>query len=130
MAVDAEIRKLFQRPNFGTITTLLKDGHPITHVMWVDCDDDHVLINTEIHRVKYHNVKRDPRVSVTVWDARDPYVYAEVRGRLVGEVRGTSAREHIDALSMKYRGVPYSDARIHSERVILKIAPDRQRGPR
>ena len=68
----------------------------------------------------------DPRVTITVWDAKNPYAYVEVRGRVVGEVRGQLARDHIDALSRRYTGHRYT-ADITSERVIMRIAPDRQR---
>jgi PPOX class probable F420-dependent enzyme len=121
-------KKLAQEDNFGTITTLGRDGTPMTHVMWVDCDDDHVLINTETGRAKYRNVKRDPRVSVTVWDKADHYTYAEVRGVVVDTILGPEAREHIDKLSVKYTGQPYDGSAIQTERVILKIKPERQRG--
>jgi hypothetical protein len=66
-------------------------------------------------------------VSVTIVDAGDPYRYVEVRGRVVGTVRGPEAREHIDKLSQKYHGRPYDPSMIQSERVILRIAPERQR---
>lgn len=125
--IDDGVKELAQAANFGTITTLMRDGSPSTHVMWVDADDEHVLINTEIGRMKYRNVKRDPRVVVTVWDSDDPYKYAEVRGEVVGEVRGPEARAHIDALSQKYMKRDYSERAIQTERVILKIRPTRQR---
>jgi PPOX class probable F420-dependent enzyme len=124
--VEPEVKKLAQGANFATITTLMKDGSPVTHVMWIDADDDHILINTETHRAKYKNIERDPRVSVTIWDAENPYTYAEVRGPVVETVLGAPARQHIDELSYKYHGHEYQ-GEIKSERVILKIAPDRQR---
>jgi general stress protein 26 len=93
--------------------------------MWVDADDDHILVNTEVHRAKYKNVQRDPRVSVVIWES-DPNGYAEVRGRVVSEIRGPEARAHIDELSQKYEGHPFENP-VVSERVILKIAPDSQR---
>ena len=99
---------------------------PATHVMWVDADADHLLINTEVHRAKFAAVERDPRVTVMVWVLDDPYAYAEVRGRVVETVRGPEARAHIDALSQKYRGRDYDPSIITSERVILRIAPDVQ----
>ena len=99
----------------------------MTHVMWVDADDDHVLINTEVHRAKFKAVEGDPRVTVTIWAKDDPYTYGEVRGRVVETVRGPEARAHNDALSRKYRGRDYDPGNITSERVILRIAPDVQR---
>ncbi|MDQ3877395.1 MAG: PPOX class F420-dependent oxidoreductase [Actinomycetota bacterium] len=121
-----EIKKLAQAPNFATITTLMQDGSPATHVMWVDADDDYILINTETGRAKYENVRQDPRVSVVIWDRDDPYSYAEIRGRVVETTTGVEARQHIDELSYKYNGREYT-TEIKTERVILKIAPERQR---
>jgi PPOX class probable F420-dependent enzyme len=125
--IEDFVKQLAQGPNFGTITTLLRDGSPATHVMWVDCDDEFMLLNTETGRAKYRNVERDPRVSVVVWDADDPITYVEVRGRVVETVAGQEARDHIDKLSVKYDGKPYDGTKIKTERVILKIAPERQR---
>jgi PPOX class probable F420-dependent enzyme len=125
--IDEKIRELAQQDNFGTITTLLRDGTPSTHVMWVDADDEHMLINTETGRAKFKNIQRDPRVSVVVINKENPYEYAEVRGRVVETVAGEVARRHIDELSLKYNGKPYPPDAIQTERVILKIAPDRQR---
>lgn len=128
--IDAKIKALAKGANYGTISTLLSDGSPVTHVMWIDADDSHMIINTEIHRVKFKNIQRDPRASVVVWDAENPYRYGEVRGSVVEVITGPEARHHIDELSMKYRGQPYDPNAITSERVILKIAADRQRPPR
>lgn len=124
--IDEPARTLAKQGNFAAFTTLLPSGQPMTHVMWVDCDDEHLLINTETHRTKYRNVLEDPRVTVTIWDRIDPYHYAEVRGRVVECVTGPHARAHIDTLSNRYVGHPYPTATI-GERVILKIAQDRQR---
>ena len=126
-AVEPAVRDLATGPNFAAFSVVLTSGQPMTHVMWVDADDDHVLINTEVHRAKFRAVERDPRVTVTIWERDDPYSYAEVRGRVVETIRGDAARDHIDALSRKYRGRDYDPAAITSERVILRIAPDVQR---
>lgn len=125
--LDDNLRTLAQGKNFAAFTTLLPSGHPMTHVMWVDADDDHVYINTETGRQKFRNVERDPRVTVTVIDTQNPYRYAEVRGRVIETIRGDKARQHIDTLSEKYTGGPYNPDAIGTERVILKIAPQRQR---
>lgn len=124
--LDATARDLAKGKNFAALTTILPSGQPSTQVMWVDTDDDHILINTEVHRQKFTNVSKDPRVTVTVIDADNPYHYAEIRGRVTDKVTGPEARAHIDALSDKYTGGPYSTP-IQSERVILKITPERVR---
>lgn len=125
MALDPDVRDFIGAgANFAALTTLFDDGTPQTQLMWVGADDDHVLVNTEVHRAKYRNMQRDPRVTVTVWDADDPYSYVEVRGRVVDTEGGEAARAHIDALSRRYTGHDYAN-QITSERVIVKVEPDR-----
>jgi PPOX class probable F420-dependent enzyme len=112
--------------NFATIAVQLPNGQIASHVMWVDADADQLLVNTEVHRAKYRAIQQHPEVTVTVWDAANPYRYAEVRGTVSGEVRGDGARTHIDTLSQRYLGHDYA-APIQSERVVLRITPLRQR---
>ncbi len=97
----------------------------MNNIMWVDCDEDHLLINTEVHRAKFKAMQADPRVSVTIWEAGNPLNRCEVRGTVVDTVTGTAARDHIDQLSRKYFDTDYENP-IESERVIVKIAPNRQ----
>jgi PPOX class probable F420-dependent enzyme len=123
--VHPMVLELASGQNFAALTTLLPGGHPQTQVMWVDANEQHLLVNTEVHRQKFRNVERDPRVTVTIWDMEDPYRFVEVRGEVVEKVKGQEAREHIDQLSHKYRGKPYQ-TQIQSERVVLRIAPSRQ----
>ena len=93
--------------------------------MWVDADDEQILINTEIHRAKYKAIQQHPEVTVTIWDAANPYRYAEVRGK--GHRRGPRRRRpgpHRHP-SQRYLGHDYG-ATIQSERV---VAADRARPP-
>jgi PPOX class probable F420-dependent enzyme len=125
MALDEELRTFATAGNFAALTTLFADGSPQTQVMWVDADDEHILINTEVHRAKFRNVERDPRVTVTIWQHDDPYRYVEVRGEVTDIVRGPAAREHIDRCAHRYFGRPYPGEQIASERAILLITPTR-----
>ena len=124
--IEEGIKELAQGPNFATISTFLPSGRIQTNVMWVDADDEHILVNTEIHRQKFKNVTADPRATVVVWDHENPYRFAEIRGRVIDKVTGPEARAHIDKLSRKYGGRDYNEDAIQTERVILRIAPDRQ----
>ena len=123
--LDEAIKKLATGKNIAAVTTLLPDGTPMTQPLWVDADDDHLLLNTEVHRQKFRNIQRDPRITVAIWDSADPYLYVEVRGEVAETVRGPEARAHIDELARKYTGGDYPGV-VQSERVILKVAPTRR----
>ena len=124
--LDQTIRTLAATgQNFAAVTTLLPDGTPMTQPMWVDADDEHLLLNTEVHRQKFRNISRDPRITIAIWDPNQPYNYVEVRGEVIETITGPEARSHIDQLSQRYMGRDYP-GQIESERVILKIAPTKR----
>lgn len=123
--LEARIVELARSKALAAVTTLLPDGTPMTQPLWVDTDGEHLLLNTEVHRQKFKNISRDPRLTAAIVDPANPYAYVEVRGRVVETVTGPEARAHIDALAQKYTNADYA-GKIDSERVILKVAPDRQ----
>ncbi|WP_084126273.1 PPOX class F420-dependent oxidoreductase [Demequina sp. NBRC 110054] len=116
-------RTLAKGRTFATLTTLRSDGSPTAQVMWIDCDEDHLLINTETHRAKYRHMRADPRVAIVLVDSADPYRYVEVRGIAEEFILGERALDHIDSLSHRYFGRPYDRGIIASERVLVRIAP-------
>jgi PPOX class probable F420-dependent enzyme len=124
--IDPEVRALAQGANHAVVTTVMPDGSLQSALTWVDVDDEHVLVNTELDRQRTRNVQRDPRVTVLIIRDGDWYHIAEVRGRVVDVIGGDRARAHIDELSHRYTGGPYAQP-IASERVILKVVPERQR---
>jgi general stress protein 26 len=93
--------------------------------MWVDTDGENILINTEIHRFKYKNILKDPRVTVMIWKHDDPFKFVEIRGEVIGEITGQEARENIDKLSEKYWNKLYPFP-IQTERVVLIIKPNKE----
>lgn len=124
--LEEKAKQLLTGTNYAAITTLMPNGQPQTHPVWVDTDGEHVLVNTERHRQKARNVVRDPRATVMVWSRDDMWSWAEIRGEVVEVVGGPEARDHIDQLANKYLGVEKYGNPIQTERVILKILPHRQ----
>ena len=117
-------RPLLGAPQFAVLATLMPDGSPQASTVWVDTDGDDVLVNTAEGRVKPANVRRDPRVALTVWDRDDPYRQLIIRGR-VSELTHDGAEDHIDELSRRYTGrFPYPWRSEGEARVILRIRPD------
>ena len=106
MALDNKTIQMASGANYAAFTTLFDTGSPQTHVMWVDTDGEHILINTEIHRVKYKNIKNDARVNVMIWKKDDSFKFVEIRGHVVGEISGDEAEENINKLSLIHISEP------------------------
>ena len=124
--LEPAIRDLAQGKNFAALTVIPASGHPMTHVMWIDADDEHILVNTVIGRAKARAMDADPRVTVAIWDAANPYSYAEIRGYVVGTTAGAEAADSIEKLSHKYTGAAYAFGPT-DDRIIYRVAADRQR---
>jgi general stress protein 26 len=63
LKIDTDLAALVTVPSFAVFTTLGSGGGPSSHVMWVDHDDEHLLINSEMHRQKVKNVAKDSLAS-------------------------------------------------------------------
>lgn len=124
--LDPAIRDLAQAKNFAALTVIPTSGHPMTHIMWVDADDECLIINTDSNRAKAAAMDHDPRVTIAIWDQNNPYHYAEVRGRVVGVTSGQAAADHIEKMAGKYVGGPYTFGPT-DQRLIYRIQPIRQR---
>jgi PPOX class probable F420-dependent enzyme len=116
---------LLRNKNWGTVTTLRADGSPHATPVWIDTDGEHVLFNTSIGRAKERELRRDPRVAVTVLPAEDQQSgYVSVTG--TAELSEEGAKEHIDKLAKKYLGVDeYPYLQPGERRVIVTVTPDR-----
>ena len=103
---DPSIAKLFEEKNFAFLATLMKGGSPHVTPTWVDIDkgNNTILINTAKGRVKHKNISRDPRVGVSVVDSSNPYHMVSIRGKVIEEINGKEADDHIDKLAKKYLG--------------------------
>jgi PPOX class probable F420-dependent enzyme len=118
------VRKLFEEANFGHLATLMPDGSPQVTPMWVDFDGEYILVNTAEGRQKPRNIRRDPRVAISILRHDSPFSFATVRGRVV-EVTREGAEEHIDRLAKKYMGQDrYPFRQPGEQRIIFKIAPE------
>ena len=123
--LDENSLKLIREKNFAFLATIDSRGHPQVTPIWVDSDGEFVLLNTAIGRVKQKNTKRNPRVAVAVLDMNNPYRYAAIRGRVVEQITGQTAEDHIDKLAKKYLNKDkYPFRQAAEKRVILKIAPE------
>jgi PPOX class probable F420-dependent enzyme len=106
MELPEKVKAMLDGTNFAHVATLNADGSPQNTVVWADRDGDLITFNTAEGRVKTDNMRRDPRVSISIYQEGTPYINAAIMGRVV-KMTHDGADEHIDSLSMKYMGEPY-----------------------
>lgn len=123
-ALSEGVKKLFLEANFGHLATLMADGSPQVTPVWVDLEDGRILVNSAEGRTKPRNVRRDPRVAISITRQDNPYASAFIRGRVV-EMRHEGADELIDKLAKKYIGQDrYPWRQAGERRVIMVIEPE------
>ncbi len=119
-------RTLIEEPNFGFLATVMEDGSPQVSPVWVDLENGYVRVNTATGRVKDRNMRREPRVAISVADRNNQYSKVDIRGRVVDIVEGDEAERHIDSLAKKYMHEDVYPWRQPGERrVLVRIEPER-----
>ncbi len=126
--IPSQYMDLFNKPAFAALATLMPSGQPQVTPVWCDFAGGQVLVNTARGRQKDKNMRRDPRVTLTLIDPDNPYRYLEVRGRVV-EATEQGADQHIDRMAKKYLGKDKYPFRAPGEvRVLYRIEPEQVRG--
>jgi PPOX class probable F420-dependent enzyme len=130
VSLNEAVRKLLDEPNHAVLGTVNRDGSPQTSVVWVTRDGGDVLISTAAGRRKDRNMRRDPRVSLSVWDSGDPETYAEIRG--LAAVTEDVGRELAVQLAEKYDGPGAGEEFLQLPpevvRVVVRITPQHVAG--
>lgn len=66
MTIPASVRDLIATAPLAHLTTLNTDGSPQVTVVWVDIEDDEIVIaHMDVHQ-KVKNIRRDPRVALSL----------------------------------------------------------------
>lgn len=117
---------IFGPPNLAYLATISEDGSPHLSPLWADTRDGMIVLNTAEGRAKVANVRRDPRVAVSIHDQARPHPPVAVLGTVV-EISSEGALEHIDALARRYTGEPWTPHEGQT-RIMLVIRPDRVLG--
>ena len=118
-----EALRLLGGKNIGHVATISKDGAPHVTPVWIDHEgDEYVLINIANTRVKLSNMRRDPRVALSIAAQDNPYNHITIFGRVVG-VTEEGADAHIEKLAKKYTGKKFQGRVAGEKRVTVRILP-------
>jgi PPOX class probable F420-dependent enzyme len=116
------VRELLEAPNYVHLSTLRADGSPRNWVVWVGLEGDRILICTSEEVWKAKDMRRDPRVAMSVADLGNPYRMAALQGRVI-EIRPDEGCRYMDPISVKYTGAPFPSR--GADRVCFVIAVDK-----
>ena len=123
--LSEKARRLIEEPNFGYLATVMPDGSPQVSPVWIFLENGYVCLNTAAGRVKERNMRRDPRVAISVANRENQYEKVDIRGRVVDMVEGEEAERSIDSLAMKYMGQEQYPWRQPGERrVLVRVQPE------
>lgn len=126
MAATPEQEAIITGENLGYMATLKRDGSPqVTPINYAYVDGN-ILVSTTKDRAKYHNVRRNPNVSVCiVQEGGRPYVtvYGKARVEEDDIVDGTAAIMR----NMSNREAPdnFAEALRQQRRVLIILTPER-----
>lgn len=123
--MNEEYRRILQGRRNAYLATLMADGSPQVTPVWIDVDGDDVVVNTSEGTVKLANVRRDPRVAINIESEEDRYRVLSLRGSVIAIESSEEVDDHIDALSVRHDGVPWTPEDDEEVRVRIRIRPER-----
>ncbi|MFD4138395.1 PPOX class F420-dependent oxidoreductase [Streptomyces sp. NPDC058572] len=126
VSLSTAARRLLDAPNPAVPATVLPDGSPQTSVVRIARDGDVLVVSSEAGRRKDRHIAADPRVSVTVYDLKDPLLYVEVRG--TATITEDAGRELAVRPAERYEGpgagAEYLELPPEVERIVIRITPE------
>jgi PPOX class probable F420-dependent enzyme len=105
--LSPDVRAVLDGRVFFHLATVAPDGAPHSVPVWMLREDDRLAFFTQTGSRKAQHLARDPRVSISVVDAADPYRNVHIRGRVAEVLAGEEALAVIDRISDKYIGAPF-----------------------
>jgi PPOX class probable F420-dependent enzyme len=124
-SISAEAREVLGGKATAHVATVLPDGSPHSVPVWIGTHGNHVAFFTGPDSRKARNLRRDPRVAVSLTPPDNSFLPVIIRGRVVEWVTGDAGWEIVDRIAAKYTGEP-SYPRTE-ERIIALIEVEHQR---
>ena len=94
---------LIDGPYVVALSTIMPDGQPQTTPVWCNRKGEAIFINVMKGFRKEKNMRLNPKVSLLIYDPKDPLRNIEIRGCVV-EMTEEGALEHNDELAQLYLG--------------------------
>lgn len=121
--LDTDVRRVLDGTSIAHLATVLPDGSPHSAPVYVGTRGDRIVFFTGPGTRKARNLRRDPRLALSIAPVDNPFEPVVVRGKAVEWLEGETAWEIIDQLATKYTGAAYPRGQ---ERIVIVIEPERQ----
>jgi PPOX class probable F420-dependent enzyme len=121
--LDPDVRRVLDGAAIAHLATVLPDGSPHTTPVYIGAHGDQIVFFTGPGMRKARNLRRDPRMALSIAPADNPFTPVVIRGRVVEWLDGDAAWKIIDQLATKYTDQPYPRGQ---ERVVAVIEVERQ----
>ena len=116
-------RDLLESTALIHVATLGPDGEPQNNPVWFGWDGESIQISQTKTRQKYRNLRREPRLALSIVDPENPYRYLEIRGE-VDRIEEDPDNDFINAMAKKYMGRDeYPFHQPGDERVVVHVTP-------
>jgi PPOX class probable F420-dependent enzyme len=88
--LNPDVRRVLDGTSLGHLATVLPDGSPHTTPVFVGTHDDQLIFFTGPRSRKARNLRRDPRLALSLAPADNPFQPVIIRGRVTELARGRS----------------------------------------
>ena len=121
--LTAGLREVLDGAPIAHVATILPDGAPHSVPVWIGTHEKYVVIMTGPESQKARNLRRDPRVAISLTPPENPFQPVILRGEVVEWLDGEQGWAVVDQIAHKYLGTPYGR---DQERVVGLIEIDHQ----
>ena len=104
--VPGRFHDLLASPTLGHLATVDETGRPQVNPVWFLWDGEHILLSVKPETRKYRNLRRDPRVAMSVLDRENPFRYVELRGAVIA-FELYEDLTFVNQLARKYTGADF-----------------------
>jgi PPOX class probable F420-dependent enzyme len=108
VTIPDELLDLVTTDRLAHVSSVGERGWLFNHIMWIDWDGKHLLLNSPTDSFKGRNWRADPHAGISVVDRVNPFRYVQASGR-VTDIRPDIGLAQIDRLSRRYTGTDYHD---------------------
>ena len=108
MQLPKDLKEAIETNAYCAIATHLNENVIQNHLMWIDYEDETLIINTEKGRQKTLNIRNNRNISLVVFKPDAMYISWEIRGIVEEVIDDEKANKQIDKVSKRYTGHLYA----------------------